>query len=116
MDTTHDPNAKNEHVPATQDDLTLALDILESHSFIKNAEFTMTSRRLFLTKNGCIGLGPAITSPGDICCVISGANIPHVLRPFNSDTYLMVGECYVQSIMHGEAVKDTPQWCNIILE
>jgi hypothetical protein len=127
-------DARNGHVLATQDDFSLALDMLEScckHlnspniqgnsvAFIKNAELTITSRRLCLTKNGCVGLGPTIISPGDICCVVSGVSIPYALRPFNHGTYLMVGECYVDSIMHGEAVRgvdgETPQWCDIILE
>jgi hypothetical protein len=126
--------ARYGHVPANQDDFSLAFDMLESYckqlnspniqgnsvAFIKNAEFTITSRRLCLTKSGCVGLGPAIISPGDICCVISGVNIPYALRPFNHETYLMVGECYLESIMHGEAVRgvdgETLQWYDIILE
>ncbi|RYN37584.1 hypothetical protein AA0119_g654 [Alternaria tenuissima] len=127
-------DAKRGGVPATQDDFTPALDILESccahmsnihptntsSSFTINAGLAMTSRRLCLTKSGCIGLGPAVMSPGDICCIVSGANIPYAIRPFNQHTFLMVGECYIQSIMHGEAVtkideQSTP-WHDIILE
>ncbi|RDW87523.1 hypothetical protein BP5796_03217 [Coleophoma crateriformis] len=88
--------------------------------FLQVAETMMDSRTLFLTDQGHIGLGPEIIMPGDICCVISGANAPYIVRPFGSATNLLVGECYVQDIMHGEVIKDYGksgyEWCDIVLE
>jgi hypothetical protein len=126
--------AKAELEFTRQDDFALAINMLEARcmhlnsfdapaelsSFVQCAKTEMASRRLCTTKRGCIGLAPAIASPGDICCVISGANVPYVLRPFNEGTYLMVGACYVESIMHGEATmtKDgqSAAWSQVILE
>lgn len=125
--------SNNGNMLAIPDEFTLALETLQSRckqleplgtggniaSFVKNTQYTMSSRRLFLTKRGCVGLGSAIVSPGNVCCIIAGANVPYILRPSNHETYSMVGECYVQSIMHGEAVRkpdgQMPHWCEVLL-
>lgn len=106
------------HKSVLEDDVAIALGKLESCceqlkpnglpgqpvSFLQKAMNDMIDRRKFMTYNGCVGFGPAIISPGDMCCVISGANVPYLLRTINDASYLLVGECYVQSVMHGEAV------------
>lgn len=100
-------------------------------------------RRLFLTFNGFLGLGPDCIEPGDMVCVLSGGDVPFILRPLkqhftnlekrrqlyaalfpwmtwpnkgvqvgssmanDSDfdsKYLLVGECYVEGLMQGQAV------------
>jgi hypothetical protein len=83
-------------------------------------------RRLFLTINGFLGLAPDNVEEGGIICVLSGGDLPFLLRPYrpyrpqtsdeNDDSfqpqssqgveenhYLLVGECYVQNLMQGEA-------------
>ncbi|RDW73263.1 hypothetical protein BP6252_07170 [Coleophoma cylindrospora] len=88
--------------------------------FLQVAETKMASRRLFLSDQGHIGLGPEIIVPGDVCCVISGANVPYIVRPLGSAANLLVGECYVQDIMHGEVIRDYGkfeyEWRDIVLE
>jgi hypothetical protein len=59
---------------------------------------------LFLTTSGHIGLGPSEMVPGDVVCVLGGADMPMVLRK-NDDCYNLVGECYIDDIMEGQAVK-----------
>jgi hypothetical protein len=123
-----------DNISVCQDEFAPALDKLETcckkldtdrtsgHplSFITQAETKMPSWKLFLTKSNCIGLGPAVTSPGDVRCIISGANVPYILGPFNHETCLMVGECYSQGVLRGEVVRRgngrEAQWCGIILE
>ncbi|OCK99030.1 HET-domain-containing protein, partial [Cenococcum geophilum 1.58] len=61
-------------------------------------------RRLFYSKNGYFGLGPSVMQPGDIVCVLFGAQVPFILRRKDS-RYQLVGESYVHGIMYGEAIK-----------
>ena len=54
-----------------------------------------------------MGLVPPRTRQGDIVCIMSGADIPVLLRcrsgkAKNKDSYELVGTCYVQGAMLGE--------------
>ncbi|KAL8366142.1 hypothetical protein RB595_004760 [Gaeumannomyces hyphopodioides] len=80
-------------------------------------------RRLFITLNGYFGFGPDSLNEGDVVCVLSGADLPFVLRPVSQDSenteqlrlnelpqvdhYLLVGECYIEGLMNGEAAVPT---------
>lgn len=72
--------------------------------YIRSAMLNMQSRRLFLSNSGYVGLGADIVSPGDMCCIVAGACIPFILRPYekNPDSYLLVGESYIHGVMHGQ--------------
>jgi hypothetical protein len=61
---------------------------------------------LFLTTSGHIGFGPSQMGPGDIVCVLGGADMPVVLRK-HEGSYDLVGECYIDDIMEGQAVEAT---------
>lgn len=69
-------------------------------------------RRLFLTLNGLLGIGPDTVREGDVVAVLSGGEVPFILRPTNNrasavdgiDRYLLVGECFIEGLMNGEAV------------
>ncbi|PMD30485.1 hypothetical protein L207DRAFT_377331, partial [Hyaloscypha variabilis F] len=58
-------------------------------------------RRLFRTREGSLGLGPACTDIGDRVCVLKGGEVPYVLRPTEGSFYFL-GECYIDDIMRGE--------------
>ena len=62
-------------------------------------------RRLFVTANGYIGLGPRSLQPGDEVWIVSGLGTPSVLRPSRTGRFRWIGEAYVHGIMHGEAVQ-----------
>ena len=65
----------------------------------------MTShRRLFLSSSGHLGLGPGDLAPGDEIWVLGGAATPFVLREGIDGAKILVGPCYVDDIMDGEAV------------
>lgn len=66
------------------------------------------NRRLFVTSEGSLGLGPAALRLGDRVCVLLGARIPYVLRPEDSK-YNLAGACYVHSIMHGQLISEWQQ-------
>lgn len=71
------------------------------------------SRRLFVTVGGRIGSGPEWLAVNDICCVVSGAGVPYMLRSAESEQahYLLVGECYVYGAMGGEIVQERGERC-----
>ncbi|KAI0541869.1 heterokaryon incompatibility protein-domain-containing protein [Xylaria digitata] len=59
-------------------------------------------RKLLLTDDGYVGLGPGLTEEGDLVCLLSGLVMPIILRPTDKG-YQVVGEAYVHGIMFGEA-------------
>jgi hypothetical protein len=60
-------------------------------------------RVIFVSGTGWLGLAPWGTVEGDVVFVAVGADVPYVLRA-REDGYELVGECYVQGIMEGEAM------------
>jgi hypothetical protein len=47
---------------------------------------------------------PLFTKPKDIICIFRGAETPFVVRPTGSGTHTLIGPCYVDGIIDGEAV------------
>lgn len=76
----------------------------EALIIVRTAEMVMGPRRLFVTHGGRIGIGPEIVTAGDVCCIVSGAEVPFVLRSCGPFGHLLVGESYVDGTMNGEAV------------
>ena len=72
----------------------------------KDASITMMSqyRRRFRTESRRCGVGPSGTLEGDLLCVLYGVDMPLVIRP-QGDGYVLIGECYVYDLMHGEALE-----------
>jgi hypothetical protein len=62
-------------------------------------------RRLFRTQNGLIGTVTKHAVPGDRIAIIYNCDMPVVLRP-RGNKYEVVGGCFVDGLMNGEAVKD----------
>jgi hypothetical protein len=60
-------------------------------------------RIMFVTGTGWVGLAPYGTVEGDVVFVAIGADVPYILRA-REDGYELIGECYVQGIMDGEAM------------
>jgi hypothetical protein len=65
-------------------------------------------RCFFWTQERDFGLGPQCMRAGDIVVVLYGGQMPFVLRP-KGDKYLFLGEAYVDSIMHGELMKEVEE-------
>ena len=64
------------------------------------------NRALFITKRVYIGLGSWNAEVGDPVCVPYGGATPSLLRKaVDSDTFTLVGECYVYGIINGEALQ-----------
>jgi hypothetical protein len=69
-----------------------------------------------ITRDDRLSWVPKITEIGDRICVIRGANVPYVLRPKENGKFALVGECWVQGLMEGEALNLSGfQWGEIHL-
>ena len=69
----------------------------------------MKTRVLFATSESpFLGAGPQSLTAGDEVWILSGCNVPIVLRDAGDGKRRVVGECYVHGIMHGEAVNMQP--------
>jgi len=73
--------------------------------FSASASRLCNNRKLAVTRKGYFGLVPKESQPRDVVCVLFGAKTPFVLRPHKNGAFFLVGECYVEGIMHGEAMK-----------
>jgi hypothetical protein len=62
-------------------------------------------RKFLRTGEGYIGTGPCQTKAGDKVVILYGSFLPYVLREHGEGRYLLVGEVYIDGIMHGEALK-----------
>ncbi|KAH6719478.1 heterokaryon incompatibility protein-domain-containing protein [Leptodontidium sp. MPI-SDFR-AT-0119] len=73
---------------------------------IETITTNIMSRRLVTTDSGHLGLGPATVELGDGIYVLLGSSFPVILRPGKNDGHLeVVGECYVDGFMKGEAIE-----------
>ncbi|OQO00739.1 hypothetical protein B0A48_13230 [Cryoendolithus antarcticus] len=64
-------------------------------------------RRVFITSKGIPGNGPMQTRVGDDVVVLPGAEVPHIVRRLHdsdTDTYKMIGECYLDLMMDGQVM------------
>ncbi len=62
------------------------------------------NRRIFVTAQGYVGLGPQALRVGDSVYVLCGGYTPFILRP-KEDHYQVVGAAYVDGLMQDEAAK-----------
>lgn len=72
------------------------------HQYLGSATY---GRRIFVTHDGNIGLGPAVLEPGDVVVLLFGGFTPYILRPVD-DHYVLVGECYVHNQMEGLGIEE----------
>ncbi|KAL6912771.1 hypothetical protein FSST1_010531 [Fusarium sambucinum] len=60
----------------------------------------------FVTTSGLFGLCPWGSKEGDAVVLLDGGNVPYLLRSTEKEgdelKYKLVGECFVQGVMHGE--------------
>ena len=60
------------------------------------------------TADGACGLCPSGTQVGDIVVILNGGKVPYLLRPTKTPfEFHLIGECYVEGIMYGEALVST---------
>jgi hypothetical protein len=85
--------------------LSEAIPDSKTHTTIEASIQRWSSKRRFcVTKNGALACVPTTARHGDIICVLFGGEVPYVLRPTRTGFYWVIGECYVNGIMHGESL------------
>lgn len=57
-----------------------------------------------VTSNNRFAWVPKIAQSNDKVCIILSANAPFVLRPRKDGQFVLVGECWIQGLMEGEAL------------
>ncbi len=84
----------------------------DADRFAKTVAAVCHGRKFFITENGFFGVGPAAMDIGDAVHILLGADVPFLLRQKNmcgryelDGSWSLVGECYVQGLMVGEAVR-----------
>jgi hypothetical protein len=87
-----------------QDDATCeALFPMEGRDYRSTLTFVRTGRCLFRTKRGCLGFSWNSAQIGDEVWLLESAMIPFILRREpDAKSHNIVGEAYIQGIMHGE--------------
>lgn len=86
-----------------------------SKSFFTRLRGTMMggNKRLAVTELGHIALAPRMAQKGDMVCVLFGCSVPVVLRKIkqfggpvdDAPLFRLVGECYLDGYMDGEALQ-----------
>jgi hypothetical protein len=67
----------------------------------------MYHRRLFTTVEGYFGIGPRTLYTSDRICLLKGCALPLIVRPNEvGEPLQVVGECYIQGYMNGEALQN----------
>ena len=86
------------------DDLSVPPNMQQIVHFLASFQQATANRRFFVTGEGHMGLGPRLTEPGDLVCVLLGSQVPFILRKVENHC-MLIGECYCHGIMEGEAVQ-----------
>ena len=97
--------AKGESGSAAQLSATLTEHLDNFVTYLGAVNFSISNgRRLFLTSDGWVGLGPGSMMSGDKIVILFGCRIPFVLRPSSQDEnrYILLGDAYVHGLMDGE--------------
>lgn len=77
------------------------LEVLKNLSFQR----TLNKRSFILTESGKVGMVPWWCQKGHLVAVIHGCSVPLILSKIeNGSTYNLIGDCYLEGVMHGEAV------------
>lgn len=85
-------------------DALLTYAVLVEQSILAIAE----ARRFCTTAQGRMGQVRNEAVPGDLFCVISGAEVPYVVRPNTQveGTYELIGDAFLVGVMQGETLQD----------
>jgi hypothetical protein len=93
-------------VHATQDSEDELFTDYGMKSFLDKLYLYWIGRSFIATGDGNIGLAPRATKAGDRVCILPGCGTPLVVRLSGSDStqYQVVGPCYIDCMMTGEAL------------
>lgn len=97
----------NQRLGAPQELLDDANDQLREATYFQKAmSNAMNSRRLANTESGPMALVPKMAREGDLVASFRGGLTPFVIRRLETGSHLLLGECYVEGYMDGEAFEE----------
>ncbi|PVH76910.1 hypothetical protein DL98DRAFT_639610 [Cadophora sp. DSE1049] len=74
----------------------------DAEQFMLDIQQSCQARSFVITEKGYVGLGPWISKPGDVYCLIPGSRVPFVLCQGGDVRFRLVGEAYLHGLMRGE--------------
>jgi hypothetical protein len=101
----------SEHLEGCGSDLLKSIpSALVSMRYLEVLECKSRRRKMFITSQGYLGLGPENMQPKDLICIFLGGHVPFIVRETAvGGQYELIGEAYVYGIMDGEFMaKDPP--------
>ncbi|KIW08328.1 uncharacterized protein PV09_01245 [Verruconis gallopava] len=75
----------------------------EDEAMLSQLSTLLHEHDFFTTKSGYFGIGPGITQPDDIVCAFLGSDSLTLLRPQGSNSYQVVGSCFVHGFHDASA-------------
>jgi hypothetical protein len=83
---------------------------------LRCAQDYLSNRCFGLTASSRFSILPSKSRKGDMIALIQGSVVPHVIRPTEDGSFLLIGECVLQGAMQGDLVKrEDFQWDSITL-
>jgi hypothetical protein len=78
----------------------------QSVSYIAALQGTVSGWKFVVTKRGFVGVLPNRARVGDIIAVLKGGSVPFIFQKSveRPEAFRLVGECYIQRLMYGEAM------------
>jgi hypothetical protein len=91
------------------------LSNVEANPYMEAFRHVGFGRRIFVSRNGRVGLEYASVEAGDGVYVFSGGRVPFVLRMSleQSDAFELVGECFLDGGLEGETLNGESRWSTI---
>ncbi|KAF2107904.1 heterokaryon incompatibility protein-domain-containing protein [Lophiotrema nucula] len=74
------------------------------NSIASKLKTLLNNRNLFMSVSGRLGFTYMDVKEGDLLCIAHGSRDPVLLRPADAGMYKVVGCCFAQGVMYGEAV------------
>ncbi len=79
-------------------------ELIEGHRWnMSLSALALVGRRLVTTDQGYLGLAAEAIQEGDVVAILCGCSFPVVLRRVGN-SFVYIGECYVDGLMDGEAI------------
>ncbi|KAF2110904.1 heterokaryon incompatibility protein-domain-containing protein [Lophiotrema nucula] len=82
---------------------------VQATSFDIAYHITALDRRFVVSRKGHLGFAPVATAAGDVIAILSGVNVPFILRAVSelpdsgsNICYEVIGDCYIHGVMDGE--------------
>ncbi|KAF2258937.1 HET-domain-containing protein [Lojkania enalia] len=110
---------------AKSNELPQRIRLRSDNEFLQRLRLRSDNRRMFKMAGRCLGLAGPIVQVGDVVCLFPGCRFPMIVRPNNPESFVasssgtcrgtLIGWCYVQGLMHGEASKLELQERSIVL-